>query len=48
LWRPGYAIDIEKVLTACAKRDDAVEINPAHGGSIWTGTGTRRRFGPGA
>jgi hypothetical protein len=27
----GYAIDIEKVLTACAEHDDAVEINPTHG-----------------
>ena len=27
LRRPGYDIDIEKVLRACAKHDVAVEIN---------------------
>lgn len=37
--RPGYEIDVEKVLRACV----AVEINAIHGVSIWIGAGTRPR-----
>ena len=38
--RRGYAIDVEKILAACAKHRVAVEINANPGGLISTGGGT--------
>jgi DNA polymerase (family X) len=43
LRRPGYAIDFEKVLRACAKHSVAVEINAHPCFSTWTGAGTKPR-----
>ncbi|MET3997808.1 hypothetical protein ABID65_009491 [Bradyrhizobium sp. S3.9.2] len=41
--RPGYEIDIEKLLRACAKQDVVVEIKLTRGGSTWIGAGTGLR-----
>jgi DNA polymerase (family 10) len=41
--RPGYDIDVERVLRACARHAVAVRSTPTHGAWTSTGAGTRPR-----
>ena len=49
LRRPGYEVDIDKVLEACARHGVAVEVNSNPLGVwIWTGAGISVRWSLGA
>ena len=40
LRRPGYEVDVEKILSACARHGVAAEITPTPGASTLTGDGS--------